>query len=93
MATEIPKNWKRTSRKPVVVDGHEFLSYHAGIMRYHLHCAAIDAVVAADHNLTTYHASVGGVFIKSPRTGRPHRFTTERRAIEGAVAEASRKRI
>lgn len=88
----IPENWKRTKRPPVVVDGYEFLSYHTGIMRYHLHCAAINAMIRSNFNLSGYDAYVDGIPVKSPRTGKPHRFKTEQGAIDGAIAEA-RKRI
>lgn len=69
---------KRTQRKPVIVDGVTFESFHTGFERYELISKDGRCVVGRNSRRTTYFASVDRVSIG-------HRFMTESTALRAAV--------
>lgn len=81
----IPGNWTVTKAPPDVVDGYSFLAYRTGIMRYARYCADLDAIVYAHPTLEGYTVKIGNEWIKSPRTGKTHKFRSRFTAYRAAV--------
>lgn len=85
----IPAYWTRTSRKPIIVAGYEFLSYRVGINSYTLWCDTLQARVMRTYSdADTFVAMVKGNSILSSASGKAKRFRSEKTAIAAAIMAA-----
>lgn len=84
-----PAHWKRTGAQPEVINGHEFFAYRVGILQYVRYCEGLDIIVSKyGGDGPTYVVQVAAVTIKSPRTGKTHRFRDRKNAYRAGIKVA-----